>query len=717
MNQNAKNSIPLKRKLIYGAIAIIGIPLLFLLCVEIGLRLAGVGYITDFFLQKTINEEPAYITNWRYGWRFFPQKIARRPIDQVMPVEKGENVYRVFTLGGSAAQGDPNPRYGFQRMLRVLLQERYPGVRFEFINAAMTGINSHTVLEIAKDCAAYKPDLMIVYMGNNEVVGPFGAGSVNRVVSPSLAMIRWNLFFQTFRLGQAMDAAIASLASAGEQPTTWSGMKMFNSLVRSDSEAMETIYGHFEQNLKDVLCISGNTQTIVSTVGVNLRDCPPFASVHRVDLTNVEKVQWNSLYEKGIALQGEGKEAAALDSYLAADEVDDRHANLQYRIAQLLEANNNHALARKRYARARDLDALRFRADTRINEIIREQAQGKEEAGIYFIDYAARVAEQSENGIPGGKHFYEHVHMNFEGNYLLARLLAEQVQDLVPAWVQDEAKAEAFWPTQETCADRLAYTLWDEFQINQTLLQRMVEPPFLFQMNHDEKIASIHESMQALFKTPQPMAIANAIDVYTEALSQWPDDYFLRYFLAEVLIKGKEYSRAEEHLEKLQEQYPYNASIPVKLGDMHAQQGKTDTAVQMYDRALALRPNYNRAMYFKGVALANGKRYDKAKELYERFLALYPDHVSAHINLAMLYGNEGKKEKQLQHLKQAVEYGPHDKTALNHYGVALAQRGALEEAVQYFKRALRVDPRYRSAKQNLQKAFHKLQQAGRAEVD
>ena len=36
----------------------------------------------------------------------------------------------------------------------------------------MTAIDSHVTVEIARDCTAHQPDLFIVYLGNNEVVGP-----------------------------------------------------------------------------------------------------------------------------------------------------------------------------------------------------------------------------------------------------------------------------------------------------------------------------------------------------------------------------------------------------------------------------------------------------------------------------------------------------------------------------------------------------------------
>lgn len=77
-------------------------------------------------------------------------------------------------LGSSAAYGDPEPAYGFCRQLEVLLNEHAAGTSFEVVNAAVTAMNSHVARRITKDRAVHEPDLFIVFMGNNEVIGPYG---------------------------------------------------------------------------------------------------------------------------------------------------------------------------------------------------------------------------------------------------------------------------------------------------------------------------------------------------------------------------------------------------------------------------------------------------------------------------------------------------------------------------------------------------------------
>src|SRR5205814_7186415 len=81
------------------------------------------------------------------------------------------------------------------------------------------------------------------------------------------------------------------------------------------------------------------------------------------------------------------------------------------------------------YTSARDLDTLRFRADSHENEIIRTVA--KELPESMFVDAAELLATNSPQNVPGEEFFVEHVHFTFEGNYLLARAMAERVEKLL----------------------------------------------------------------------------------------------------------------------------------------------------------------------------------------------------------------------------------------------------------------------------------------------
>jgi len=152
---------------------------------------------------------------------------------------KASDTVRIFVFGESAAYGDPEPDFGLPRMLQAMLSLRHPGVRFEVVNAAMTAINSHAILPIARDCAGADGDIWVIYMGNNEVVGPFGAGTVfGSPAPPPLPLIRATLAFKTTRTGQWLDSVRQWLQKPPPERSEWGGMEMFlNQQVRGTTRA------------------------------------------------------------------------------------------------------------------------------------------------------------------------------------------------------------------------------------------------------------------------------------------------------------------------------------------------------------------------------------------------------------------------------------------------------------------------------------------------
>jgi len=266
----------------------LAVPFVNLVLLELVLRTLGYGYPTDFFLRTRVDGKPVFIENQQFSKRYFPPGLERTPRPLIFSTIKPADTLRLFLFGESAAMGDPEPSFGFGRILEVLLREAVPGRKVEVINTAVTAINSHVIREIARDCADKQGDYWIVYLGNNEVVGPFGAGTVFGDQTPSRAFIRANLALKSTRLGQLLDALRDRLSGKGGVPATWEGMEMFlKQQVAQDDPRMARVYQQFADNLGDILRLGeqAGAKVLLSSVPSNLKDAAPFASQHRRDLT------------------------------------------------------------------------------------------------------------------------------------------------------------------------------------------------------------------------------------------------------------------------------------------------------------------------------------------------------------------------------------------------------------------------------------------------
>src|SRR5438876_582881 len=239
---------------VFRWVAALVLPVCILFGVELVLRLVGFGYPADFFVPSETGPPGLFRENPKFGWRFFPKDLARAPDPLRLSKTKPPGTCRIFVFGESAALGDPEPAYGFSRILRELLEERCPATKFEVVNVAMTAISSHAILRIARDCLPFQGDIWILYMGNNEVIGPFGASSVFGSKVPPRSLIRASLAAKRTRLGQMLAALRQRLAVGTQQPRRWEGMKMMlDDQVRASDPVLQRAYDHFGSNLRDIL--------------------------------------------------------------------------------------------------------------------------------------------------------------------------------------------------------------------------------------------------------------------------------------------------------------------------------------------------------------------------------------------------------------------------------------------------------------------------------
>ncbi len=262
------------------------------------------------------------IDNRDFGQWVFPRGYEKTPfpVPVVLNTEKTPGTFRVFVLGESAAMGFPEPSVSFARVLEVLLRTPY---------------------------------------------------------SPSRRFIQGNLAVRRTRTGQLLASLVQGAKGDGAAPKTWGGMAMFvDSQVAADDPRLRRIYDHFRDNLTDICRVGAGAgvPVAVCTVPVNLRESAPFASAHRPGLSPEQTAAWDALFAEGARLEAEGQHAAAADRYSEAEKIDDRFADLAYRLGRCRAALGRPVEARAQFGRARDLDALRFRSDAAVNETIREVA-------------------------------------------------------------------------------------------------------------------------------------------------------------------------------------------------------------------------------------------------------------------------------------------------------------------------------------------------------
>jgi len=510
----------------------ISLPVVLLVLTEGALRLFHFGHATSLMEPCTIHGRPTTCYNMFFAAPFFPQGIIKTPQFFSLSPNKPPNTYRIVILGESAAMGDPDFAYGFGRYLEIMLRERFPDTTFEVVNTGMVAINSHVSVIIARELADYHPDLYLVYAGSNEVVGPYGPATVLTNSSMNPAVIWVSILARSSRIGQL-------LTESGRPPGEWRGMEMFlNKQLRANSPRLPQAYHNFGSNLREIarIGIDAGAQVLLSTIATNLRDCAPFASLHSEKLTPDLLRTWTDLVQRAEVLEASRSRTDALKLYLDAARIDDQYAELDFRMARCYWALGDYAAAKQRYEMARDLDTLRFRADSPINEIVRTVATTSGPR-VQLLNTEALFATHSHNGITGSELLYDHVHLTPLGSYLFARSVFEQIARTLP-----HAGQNGDAPTQADCERLLALTAHDRARVAAEMVERLQKPPFATQLNHSEQMQGL------LLRSTSAETPQDTLAQYQWAIAQHPDDLALHYKFGFFLFDYNRQAAAQEFI-------------------------------------------------------------------------------------------------------------------------------------------------------------------------
>ena len=682
---------------LFRFIAATVIPALLLLVLVASLRILGVGYPTKFYLDATVDHESVYQNNPDFGRRFFPDHLARSSNPFSIPAEKPAKAYRIFVLGASAAQGAPDTSYSLSRVLEYQLRTRYPQVEFQVINTAMVAINSHVVLEIIRDCVALRPDLFVVYLGNNEVVGPYGAGTVFAPLASNRLAIRGSIRLRSMRLGQLIHGIASRLSSSQEIPVEWGGMTMFlENQVPADAPSLDVVYRHYHQNLLDIcrLAQRRSVPIIVCTLGANLKDCPPFASLHRPDLSKAQLESWEELYRKAIACENRKDYRQAIELLQSAAKIDDRYADLHFRMGRCYWLLKDYSAARDSLLRARDQDTLRFRSDSRINEIVGQVSREQEGAGVYLVDVAELVAENSPHGIPGQELFLDHVHYNFSGNYLAGTSLFYEVDALLPDWIKRTVTSDKPLLTEQDSKRHLAFTSWNRWWILDKMLRGfLMSAPFTNQLYHEEQVTAMEREIDVLFRGRTQQSLQEDVATYRWAIEKNSNDMWLHYNYSFFLLNGmRDFAGAEREGRLVLRRLPQCTNALQIVLSAQIRQGKVAEALreleahqEQLDKAPAVYVNVSARLIDKG-------RSAEAMTYLKRALQVRAGLKNAHTLLGWIFSERGDHAEALEHFRAALAVDPSDPVLHINLGKALAYQGQWKEATAAFRDALKIDP-------------------------
>ncbi len=608
--------------------------------VEWGLRQQGGG--SEPLIRVEHKGGTWWATNPEYGRVVFPREAGPTLPPIWVPAAKTDNELRIVVLGESAAEGFPIPDFNLARVLETLLARRTPGVQVRVVSLAMTGINSHQIRRLGMAAARHlEPDIVVLYAGNNEVIGPNGPAAVLSNFHRSLRLMRLQDALREWRLARLVDRALRRWHRRVSDPEVWRGLDEFDGIeIAFDDPRLPAMYRHFEDNMtRLVRGLTGRgIRVVVCTMGVNLNDWPPLRSEP----------------EAGPVLAAAPPSPEAVRSAEAA----------YHRAVDLAQAGEIEA-AWTWYRRACDLDLIRFRADTRINDLLRGLGGASRKGRVVLVDVDRALHEEDPGGGEDRRWFYEHVHLTLAGRIAVAGWIADAVADA--GWVAASRHGK---DESETLVDSLVFTPRDEFLALTAIREFYRWPLFEGQWRSGERVAGLEAEIQRLqadwaawdservrhewdasrsWRPQDPLRdasvgghllalgdAAGALEVLEAALDANPMLRHARADAARAGLRLGDLDRAFQHLEAGLAQSPADPALLAARGEWAVVAQRWDEAESYLSEAHRLRPRDLRVVIQLARTVETLGDASRAESLYRYGLDLSPDSPHFLNNLALL---------------------------------------------------------------------------------
>lgn len=157
--------------------------------------------------------------------------------------------------------------------------------------------------------------------------------------------------------------------------------------------------------------------------------------------------------------------------------------------------------------------------------------------------------------------------------------------------------------------------------------------------------------------------------------------------------------------------YGYFAETAGDLGDNFDPQA---AELEMYEMALEVSPNFNRARNNLGVAFKRRGRIDDAIEQYQLAILADPKFADAHSNLGAAYYSQGRVDDAVQQFERAAKSSGANAYYYHHMGVIEFQQEEYRDALKHFKKAVSRDGSIADARYYLGEVYMKLGDRRRA---
>ena len=219
-----------------------------------------------------------------------------------------------------------------------------------------------------------------------------------------------------------------------------------------------------------------------------------------------------------------------------------------------------------------------------------------------------------------------------------------------------------------------------------------------------QKEFSIHQSAEVQKTNPSQDQIDDLVKLYQKGeltnaelacgdlLASYPKSLAVINILAATLQGQGKWQEAIDNYNQAILLKPDFAEAYSNRGNALRQQGNLDKALESYDQAIQIKPDYAVAFFNRGNALCQQSKLEEALISYDKAIKLRPDFVEAYSNKGNALGELGKLDDALRSYDKAIKLRPDFVEVYSNRGNALGQLGKLDDALKSYDKLIQLKP-------------------------
>ena len=593
----------------YFYLILVSIPFLFFLILEFGLRIFSYGEDIPQWVVFSPQYPDKIALNPAIGRRYFhTNTLVPTPWVDPFDKEKKPNTIRIFVLGESSAAGYPyDLKVAFSGEIKRRLLLLYPEKNIEVINLGMAAINTYTILDLIDGVIEQKPDAIAIYTGHNEYYGAWGVGSTENIGNQRW-LIRFVMNAEKYKTVQMLRNFISYMMSVGSQEAT-SRKTLMESMVNDQlipyqSDLFKAGIEQYSENMEIIVSKirDANIPVVIGSLTSNIKDQKPFISQR-------------------------------IDSLPAASDI--------FSEANNLENKSDYQKAFQKYSYARNLDLLRFRAPSELNEVIRNLSA---KYNIPLADVDSLFKINSANQLPADNLFIDHLHPNIAGYRLMGKLFLETMfrSNMLP----EKSKINL----DKTELDHLS-----DKNFNLTKVDSLTAEYSIKRLKAGWPFISSRNSMIDPFENFKPQNQIEFLAMKVVNMQLNIDD--AHFTLAMTYKKNKDTHNFLREMNALIEVIPYHI-INYEIVATYLINEQQFNLVEPY--LLKIRQSKNDAFSNKWLGIIHFSKNDlpNAKRYMEESRKLKSDDPQLLYNLSGLYFTEKSNSKALETISECLKINP-----------------------------------------------------------